>query len=126
MALDQAAIKKAIHSALSDAPSRTADEADRLVCDLAWHVRLLVPAVEARTAGMSESLGALGAVVLRLAREALHPAAPSADRDTRLYDLGTAARALLALVDMTGGVPEACDEPEPTEPTGWLVVIGPQ
>lgn len=123
--IDEAAIKEACHAALWDARPRSADATDRLVADLEGHVRLLAPKVAARVPTMDESMASLGPIVLRHADQALDPATHTADRKTRLHQLGTAARALLAVIEKTDA-PEPDDEPEATDPTGWLLVIGPQ
>ncbi|MBC9730242.1 DUF6415 family natural product biosynthesis protein [Streptomyces sp. TRM68367] len=128
--IDGATIREACHAALWDTRPRTAVETDLLVLQLEGHVRLLAPEVAARVPKLSEDMEALARVVLRHADEALDPAARPADQATRLFDLGTSARALLTLTEMTA--PEADDEPEADEDeesaadaTGWLLIVGP-
>ncbi|WP_031487749.1 DUF6415 family natural product biosynthesis protein [Streptomyces bicolor] len=131
MPVDSATIREAFHAALWDVRPRSGAEAERLVLQLEGHVRLLAPEVAARVLAMDESMSATGLLVLRHADDALDPAAPSADRQTRLHDLGVVARALQALIEMTDA-PEANDdseadrESEVADPTGWLIVIGPR
>lgn len=122
MPVDAATIREACHAALSVAGT------ELLVEQLEGHVRLLAPEVAARAPKASDDMAALARIVLRHADEALNPAAPSVDRQTRLHDLGTAARALLTLSELTApeedDAPEA-DDDESADPTGWLLIIGP-
>lgn len=106
--IDTETIGEAVHVALWDLQPQSAAEAELLVQQLEGHVGLLAPEVAARIPALDESMGGVGAVVLRQAAEVLDPAAPADDRAARLFDLGTVARALLALIEKTAA-------PEPTE-----------
>ncbi|WP_411152954.1 DUF6415 family natural product biosynthesis protein [Streptomyces sp. A30] len=128
MPVDGETIREACHAALWDARPRSAAETDLLVLQLEGHVRLLAPEVAARVPTMAESWHAVGLIVLRHADEALDPAARSADPAARLFVLGTSARALLTLTEMTAEAddkPETDEAEESSDATGWLLDVDP-